>query len=62
MVRVQVADAAEAGWQAAEAAKDQLCEELNMLVQQSVQAQLDKFEQLRSKLEVRVAKLFYFLF
>lgn len=34
-----------------EAAKDQLCEELNMLVQQSATAQMNKLEDLRRQLE-----------
>ncbi|GFR45933.1 hypothetical protein Agub_g7395, partial [Astrephomene gubernaculifera] len=34
-----------------EAAKEQLCQELNMLVQQAARAQMDKLEQLKTQLE-----------
>jgi hypothetical protein len=42
---------AEAELRGEEEAKERLCGELNMLVQQSATAQLDKFEQLKSQLD-----------
>lgn len=47
----QAMERCEAELKAEEAAKEQLCGELNMLVQQSATAQLDKFEQLKTQLD-----------
>lgn len=47
----QILEAAEADLKKEEDVKDQLCQELNLVVQQSAHAQLDKLEQLTSRLE-----------
>ena len=49
---LQVAEAAEEALKAQEAAKDRLCQELNLLVQQSANAQLQRLEELTQKIEV----------
>ena len=49
--KVQVFEAAEEALQLEERAKDQLCQELNLLVQQSAHAQIEKLEQLTQRLE-----------
>jgi hypothetical protein len=58
----QVADTAEESLQVEERLKEQLCQELNLLVQQSAHAQLDKLEMLTQRLEalnqVRLERLF----
>lgn len=47
----KVAEATEAALREEEAKKDKLCQELNMLVQQSAHAQLERLEQLTSRME-----------
>ena len=52
ILTLQAAEAATEVLAAEERAKEQLCQELNMLVQQSTHAQLDKLEQLTRRLEL----------
>ena len=48
---MKVAEAAEEVLKAEEAKKDKLCQELNLLVQQSAHAQLERLEQLTQRME-----------
>ncbi|KAK9834428.1 hypothetical protein WJX74_001542 [Apatococcus lobatus] len=48
----KVADVAEESFRTEDRMKEQLCQELNLLVQQSAHAQLDKLEQLTQRLEL----------
>ena len=49
---MQIAEAAEETLKAEEAVKDRLCQELNLLVQQSAHAQLERLEQLTQRMEL----------
>lgn len=49
---MQVAETAEEALKSEEGAKDQLCQELNLLVQQSAHAQLERLEQLTQRMEL----------
>lgn len=51
IVDVQIAEAAEEVLRTEEAKKDKLCQELNLLVQQSAHAQLERLEQLTHRME-----------
>ena len=48
---MQVFEATEEALRVEERAKDQLCQELNMLVQQSAHAQIERLELLTQRLE-----------
>ena len=49
---MQIAEAAEETLKTEEAVKDRLCQELNLLVQQSAHAQLERLEQLTQRMEL----------
>ena len=49
---MQIAETAEETLKAEEAVKDRLCQELNLLVQQSAHAQLERLEQLTQRMEL----------
>lgn len=48
---MQIAEAAEDALRIEEGKKDKLCQELNLLVQQSAHAQLERLEQLTQRME-----------